>query len=52
LSAVAKNIRLCITPTLTLSRERPTIVAQDDVFELVSTRDKIREALTLVSFRD
>jgi hypothetical protein len=38
--------------TLTVSRDRPTIVARADVPELVSNRDKIREALTLVSFRD
>jgi len=41
-----------ITRTLTVSRDTPTIVARDDVSELVSNRDKIREALTLVSFRD
>ena len=38
--------------TLTLCRDGPTIVARDDVSHLVSTRDNIREALTLVSFRD
>ena len=46
--------RLCCTHTLTVPRGASTIGARDDVCVcvLVSTRDKIREALTLVSFRD
>ena len=45
-------VRLSRDDTLTVPRETSTIGARDDVYVLVSTRDKIREALTLVSYRD
>lgn len=50
---VIDRARLLNESALTMSCGGPTIGARDDrVAMLVSTRDKFREALTLVSFRD
>ena len=46
------QLRVHRNRTLTRSLDASTIGARDDAFVLVSTRDKFREALTLVSYRD